>query len=146
MSVASAHRTATAAVPAQAPVAALLADMARDFHREWQRRFARPGVRPCASLDGDTLLLRMEEAFTPWEREVAQHAGGPATVRKQLHELLDDLYPWLADQVERRLDCYVAESRVLMNFADESISYAVTLRDMPRSFVMQPPARSCSDA
>lgn len=135
--------TATRRTAAQAPVqgapdsapADILAAMARDFHCEWQRRFARPGVRPSATLQGHTLRLRMEEAFSPAEAELIRHAGGPATVRKQLEALLDDLYPWLAEQVERRLACYVAQSRVLMNFADESITYAVTLRDVPRALV-----------
>ena len=122
-----------------------LASLARDFHAEWRRRFARPGLRPSANLEGDTLLLRMEEAFTPAERELNRYAGGAATVRKQLYALLDDLYPWMAEQVERRLGCRVAESRVLMDFAEESISYAVTLRDIPRILYLQPPRRSHSN-
>jgi hypothetical protein len=127
------------------PLAETLAAMAYDFHAEWQRRFGRPGTRPCAGLQGDTLTLRMEEAFTPTERALSRHAGGPATVRKQLETLLDDLYPWMAEQVESRLGCRVAESRVLMNFADESISYAVTLRDMPRFLMLQPAVQSCEE-
>ncbi len=131
--------------PTKLSVKETLSAMAYGFHSEWQRRFGRPGVHPCACLEGDTLLLRMEEAFTPVELELSRYAGGPATVRKQLYALLDDLYPWLADQVERRLGCYVAESRVLLNFADGSISYAVTLRDMPRTLLAQPETRSCAE-
>lgn len=136
----------TATPTASMAIADALVAIACDFQSEWQKRFARPGVRPSATLEGNRLLLHLEEAFTASETELSRHAGGPATVRKQLEGLLDELYPWLAEQMERRLDCYVAESRVLLNFADESITYAVTLREMPRFLFVEASSRRCSGA
>lgn len=121
---------------------ALLAAMACDFHAEWRRRFNRPGVAPCARLEGSRLLLRLEQAFTSDELDLARQEAGPAAVRRSLEGLLDDLYPWLAVEVEARLHCYVAESRVLMNLADASVAYEVALRDRPR-FSLPAVASSC---
>lgn len=121
----------------------MLAEMAHDFVLEWRRRFARPGSSPCAALEGETLILRMEHALTPAEVALGSRPAGEPAVRRTLEALLDDLYPWMAEQVESRLHCYVAESKVILDFEEESVVYRMALRDMPRMLLPGAQAQGC---
>ena len=123
-----------------------LTAMAHDFLAEWQRRFDRPGSSPCASLQGETLILRMERALTPAELALTGRSGGDLAVGRQLESLLDDLYPWMAEQVEARLHCFVAESHVSLDLADQSVTYRISLRDMPRVLIPAQTESGCKEA
>ncbi len=111
---------------------ATLNEMAAAFAAEWARRFERPGRAPCASLQGETLVLQLEKVFTPVELDFGRRLEGRSAVRRQIEAELDDLYPWLAEQVESRLQGHVAESRILLDFDAETVQYVMAVHDLPR--------------
>lgn len=111
---------------------ATLQQIAQDFSSVYFERLGRPGANPCASLQRDQLLLRMEGVLTQGERALLAYPDGATAIQTDVRRQMDTLYPWLADQVEQRLHCFVAESHLDVDFTDGSIICSVTLRDLPR--------------
>lgn len=112
---------------------AALAQLADSFGAFWVNRLARPPLDPEVSLISGQLVVRFPEGLLDRERALGSTPEGAAAVRRELQRKLDTLYPLLADQVEQKLHCFVAESQLTVDFDAGALGCVVTLRDLPRT-------------
>lgn len=109
-----------------------LRDMTQVFGHFWSVRLGRPEMIPEVSLVSGQMLVRFADGLTDRERSLAATPEGARAVVTELHRELDLLYPLLAEHVEQRLNCFVAESQLTVDAEESSITCTVTLRDLPR--------------
>ena len=116
---------------------ATLQQMALDFSKVYAERLERSSTGYCATLLRDQLCLRLEGVLTDGERGLLAYPDGARAIQADMRRQMDLLYPWLADQVEQRLHCQVAESHLDFDFDDGSLVCTVSLRDLPRYWSVQ---------
>jgi uncharacterized protein YbcI len=121
-------------------VNATLQQVAQDFASVYAERLERTSRGFCATLLRDELCLRLEGVLTEGERALLAYPDGASAIQADMRRQMDLLYPWLADQVEQRLHCQVAESHLDLDFDDGSLVCTVSLRDLPRTWIIQPSA------
>ena len=109
-----------------------LRDMTEVFAHFWSVRLGRPEMIPVVTLVSGQMMVHFANGLTERERALSVTPEGSRAVVNELHRELDLLYPVMAEHVEQRLNCFVAESHLTVDAEESSIICVVTLRDLPR--------------
>lgn len=126
-------------------VSAALVEVARRFLTLWQEVHDRPGRAPCAVVEGGVLTVGVADALTAAEVRAARRPGGVAALQRALDRQVDAIYPKLAQVIEERLGCYVAQSRVAVDLETQGMRVFFILREMPRALAAAHAATGCGE-
>lgn len=116
------------------PMTESLADIADLCVREW-KQLGNSSSHPTASatLTGDRLTITLRDGLTKGDRQLVHYSSGQVVVRRNAMRRVDQFYPQLAEQIEIRLNCFVADSDVALDPATGEIQLSVMLRDVTRA-------------
>ena len=124
------------------PALRKLADL---FASEWKRNHGRAGRNSCCTLEGDLLVFRLEGLLSPAELEMWTSEQGAASLRQQLVRMTDEIYPDLAEQIERKLHCYVGMLDVDVDSTTAALLISLQVRDTPVVWRSLPSLSSCEE-
>ena len=82
--------------------------IAQTFLIEWRRAHGRPGDSPQAELGNHGLTVTINNALTAAEQKLLRKPAGRQLVQRYVSHLVDQVYPQLADSIERQLHCHVS--------------------------------------
>jgi hypothetical protein len=122
----------------------VLAGLAQRFAALWQRATDHPGIKPCASLQGEVLHFALEQSLTPQQADLADNDEGYAVVVRDVSTTFDQLYPQLADEIERNLHCYVGAMQVELVPGSRGVHIQFQLRDAPGLWRLNRLSASCT--
>jgi len=122
-----------------------LRQLADRFASEWKFKQGRTGRNGCCMLEGDRLVFRLEDLLTPAELAMWATEQGAPVLRYQLVALMDEIYPVLAEEIERTLHCYVGMLEVDVESATAALLISLQVRDTPVIWRSLPMLSSCEE-
>lgn len=119
-----------------------LETLARSLATLWRTTTGEKVADACAQIDGDRLVFTAP-VLTPDQVTQAASEEGRDRVRKEVTDVVDQLYPALADAIERHLHCYVGAMHVELDLEHCAALVQFQLRDAPGLWKMAQSAARC---